>query len=130
MSESAIVNGSLDDRFEGDRAGKQRAVLIRRLNKLTQQYGEIDRKNAILIETLGTFIQYFLTVTPPVPANQVDAAQAKGQQRYGFFVDQVTEILHSGQGRLLDAVDDALMQTQHALDDAELHDLSEVAEDA
>ena len=45
-------------------------------------------------------------MTPPVPANQVEAARAKGDLRFDLFVRQVAEALRSGQRILQNAVED------------------------
>ena len=37
---------------------------------------------AIATELLATFVRYLLTITPPMPATESDAARALGQQRF------------------------------------------------
>jgi hypothetical protein len=43
----------------------------------------------VIIESFGLFIQYFLTVTPPLPRSEQDAAKAKGHQRFEAFIAQL-----------------------------------------
>lgn len=106
LSESAIVDQALAAWFESDAGHQREAALNRRLDRLTRQFGRIERDNLVLAETLATFVHYFLTVTPPVPSNQLDAARAKGELRFDLFIRQVAEALRSGQRSLQTAVDD------------------------
>ena len=106
LSESAIVDRALVAYFSGEADNQREAAINRRLDRLTRQFGRIERDNLVLAETLATFVHYFLTVTPPVPANQVEAARAKGDLRFDLFVRQVAEALRSGQRILQNAVED------------------------
>ncbi|HRX75764.1 MAG TPA: CopG family transcriptional regulator, partial [Hyphomonas sp.] len=89
------------------------------LDRLTRQFGRIERDNLVLTETLATFVHYFLTVTPPVPANQVEAARAKGDLRFDLFVRQVAEALRSGQRILQNAVEDVTAEAARLESDPE-----------
>jgi predicted transcriptional regulator len=107
LSESAIVEQALAAWFAGDVDNQREAAINRRLDRLTRQFSRIERDNLVLAETLATFVHYFLTVTPPVPASQVEAARAKGDLRFDLFVRQVAESLRSGQRILRAAVEEA-----------------------
>jgi hypothetical protein len=63
--------------------------LQRRLDHLTRRVELIDRHQQVIIESFGLFIQYFLTVTPPLPRSEQDAAKAKGHQRFEAFIAQL-----------------------------------------
>ena len=63
--------------------------LQRRLDHLTRRVELIDRHQQVIIESFGLFIQYFLTVTPPLPRSEQDAAKAKGNQRFEAFIAQL-----------------------------------------
>ncbi|WP_290928620.1 hypothetical protein, partial [Hyphomonas sp. UBA1899] len=106
LSESTIIDGAVTAYRAGESDNKREAAINRRLDRLTRQFGRIERDNLVLAETLATFVHYFLTVTPPVPANQVEAARAKGDMRFDLFVRQVAEALRSGQRILQNAVED------------------------
>ena len=73
-------------------------------------------------------MHYFLTVTPPVPANQVEAARAKGDLRFDLFVRQVAEALRSGQRILQNAVEDVTAEAASL--EREPEQLGEVRVDA
>ena len=94
LSESTIIDGAVTAYRAGESDNKREAAINRRLDRLTRQFGRIERDNLVLAETLATFVHYFLTVTPPVPANQVEAARAKGD-RDGISDDEVLGMLQS-----------------------------------
>jgi len=50
------------------------------------------RDLAIVAETLALYVRYFLTMTPPLPQSEHQAAQLLGKQRFQVFVAQVAEL--------------------------------------
>ena len=44
---------------------------------------------AITTETLGLFVRYFLTITPPMPESEQEPARLLGRERFGVFVVEV-----------------------------------------
>ncbi len=128
LSESTIIDGAVTAYRAGESDNKREAAINRRLDRLTRQFGWIERDNLVLAETLATFVHYFLTVTPPVPANQVEAARAKGDLRFDLFVRQVAEALRSGQRILQNAVEDVTAEAASL--EREPEQLGEVRVDA
>ena len=128
LSESTIIDGAVTAYRAGESDNKREAAINRRLDRLTRQFGRIERDNLVLAETLATFVHYFLTVTPPVPANQVEAARAKGDLRFDLFVRQVAEALRSGQRILQNAVEDVTAEAASL--EREPEQLGEVRVDA
>lgn len=61
----------------------------RRLDQMTRQVTLIDRHQQVVLESLGLFIRYFLTVTPPLPKSEQEPARAKGHQRFEAFIAQL-----------------------------------------
>ena len=74
----------------------------------------------ILGETVSTFVRYFLTVTPPMPADQLDAARAKGDMRFDFFVRQVAESLRTGDRFLQNAIEEFIASSSEFVSEDEL----------
>ena len=128
LSESTIIDGAVTAYRAGESDNKREAAINRRLDRLTRQFGRIERDNLVLAETLATFVHYFLTVTPPVPANQVEAARSKGDLRFDLFVRQVAEALRSGQRILQNAVEDVTAEAASL--ESEPEHLGEVRADA
>jgi len=125
LSESKIVDRALAALFAGDTDDQRDAAITRRLDRLTRQFGRLERHHLILGETVSTFVRYFLTVTPPVPADQLDAARAKGDLRFDLFVHQVAEALRLGDRILQNAVEDFTASPSDFVSEAELDRLGE-----
>jgi hypothetical protein len=50
-----------------------------------------------VLESLGLFIRYYLTVTPPLSKSEQEPARAKGHQRFEFFISQLGKRLSGSQ---------------------------------
>ena len=57
----------------------------------------IDRHQHVVLESLGLFLRYYLTVTPPLPKAEQDPARAMGHQRFEFFITQLAKRLAGSQ---------------------------------
>jgi hypothetical protein len=67
--------------------------------------------------------RYFLRLTPPLPASEVEAARALGRRRFNVFLDQIANRLetakiverlaHADQGRATPTFDEYI-ETGHA----------------
>jgi hypothetical protein len=66
-----------------------------RLERISSQFGRIERDQQIVMESLALFIRYFLTINAPLPeADQ--AARAIGRDRFQAFIDQVGRNIAGG----------------------------------
>lgn len=70
-----------------------------RLDRMSRQLDRIERDLQVLLESLGLFIRFQLTVTAPVPEND-HAMKAIGRDRFRSFVDQVARQLGAGRSSL------------------------------
>lgn len=95
---SAIMEAALwayvDERLPGggDKAAAQR------LARMELRLNAIERDTALMVETLGHFILYWLTRTEPLPEGERDAARRLGQRRFDYFIEQVAGKLNSNLG--------------------------------
>jgi hypothetical protein len=64
-------------------------AIPRRLDRLSRDISLNNRHQQIVIESFGLFIRYYLTVSPPIPPAEQQAAQALGQKRFEQFVVQL-----------------------------------------
>jgi len=55
---------------------------------------------------LALFVRFWLTITPPLPADAQAAAQLKGRQRYEGFVEALGRRLQKGQSLLHEIAED------------------------
>jgi hypothetical protein len=99
-NKSAIVDAALDRFLNPERDQSGDAALVRRLDRMSRQLGQIDRDLSITAETIALFVRYYLTITPPLPSGDQDAARALGRERFEMFVAQVGRRVASG-GRLV-----------------------------
>lgn len=70
-----------------------------RLDRMSNQLGRIERDGEVLLESLGLFIRYMLTVNAPL-AEEDEIARAIGRDRFAAFVQRVGQILASGRRTL------------------------------
>lgn len=95
-SKSDIVNAALQAFIQNRGADQLDARLRPRLDRLSDHLGRIERDQQIVLETLALFIRFQLTISVPLPANQLSAMQAAGNERYQSFIDQVSRKLAKG----------------------------------
>jgi predicted transcriptional regulator len=97
---SAIVDAALDRFLNPERDTSGDGALVRRLDRISRQLDRLDRDSAVMAETLALFVRYYLTITPPLPSGDQNAARALGRERFEIFVAQVGKRVASG-GRLV-----------------------------
>ncbi|MGR7996787.1 CopG family transcriptional regulator [Xanthobacter sp. ZOL 2024] len=95
-TKSAIVAAALSSYLSPDGADRREAALASRLDRLSNQFGRLERDQTILIETLALFIRYTLSVSAPLPEAHQKAARAQGRLRFNQFVDQLGRHLQRG----------------------------------
>ncbi|MBL6851797.1 MAG: CopG family transcriptional regulator [Alphaproteobacteria bacterium] len=103
VSKVQIVETALDSFLSPDGADRLEAALARRLDRMTRSIERLERHSTITNETLGLFIRFWLTHTPPLPDTAQTAAQTKGRERYEGFIEAVGRRLSHG-ASLLDEI--------------------------
>ncbi|MES5482643.1 CopG family transcriptional regulator [Bradyrhizobium sp. INPA03-11B] len=99
-NKSAIVDAALDRFLNPERDASGDAALLRRLDRMNRLLDRAERDLSIMAETIALFVRYYLTITPPLPTGDQDAARALGRERFEMFVAQVGKRIASG-GRLV-----------------------------
>ncbi len=94
-AKSALVEEALERYLNPERRRLLDDAALRRLDTVSKQVSTVARDVAIATETLSLFVRYFLTITPPLPQPEQDAARAVGRQRFEVFVAQVGRRLAS-----------------------------------
>ena len=95
-SKSAVMAAALRAWLARRAANEIDNLLRVRLDRISAQLQRIERDQRIVLESLGLFIRYQLTVTPPLPEAEQAAARAIGQDRYQAFIDQVGRRMAGG----------------------------------
>ncbi|XSC42219.1 CopG family transcriptional regulator [Bradyrhizobium sp. RDT10] len=80
-NKSAIVDAALDRFLNPERDQSGDAALVRRLDRMSRQLDRMDRDLSITAETIALFVRYYLTITPPLPSGDQNAARALGRER-------------------------------------------------
>jgi hypothetical protein len=70
-----------------------------RLDRMSNQLGRIERDGEVLLESLGLFIRYMLTVNAPL-AEEDEVSRAVGRDRFAAFVQRVGQMIASGRRSL------------------------------
>jgi hypothetical protein len=122
-NKSAIVDAALDRFLNPERDTSGDAALIRRLDRMSGQLDRFDRDLSVMAETIALFVRYYLTITPPLPSGDQDAARALGRDRFEMFVAQVGKRVGSG-GRL---VADVMERVSISRPDLFMHNIEEGA---
>jgi hypothetical protein len=94
---SEIVEEALKAFFDPKPEAMPQALLLRRLDQMSRALGTMGRDLAIVTETLGLYVRYVLTVTPPLGKGEQEAARQLGRERFERFVAQVGRRLGSDQ---------------------------------
>jgi hypothetical protein len=105
FNRSKIVDRALDRFLAGDGSQGNEMSLQRRLDNMSKQQARTERNIAVLLETLGLFVRYYLTVTPPLPKSEQDPARSLGNQRFEVFVAQIGKRLAAGQSTVRDVME-------------------------
>lgn len=96
VSKSAIVEASVASFLSGDAADRLEAAMSRRLDRLGRQMDGLDEDLAVLGETLSLFVQFWLTITPPISDTAQSSARAKGVERFEGFIQTLGKRLATG----------------------------------
>lgn len=96
VSKSAIIEAAVASFLSGDTSDRLEAAMSRRLDKLGRQFDMLDEDIAVLGETLSLFVQFWLTMTPPLPDSAKQSARIKGNERFEGFMQNLGRRLASG----------------------------------
>lgn len=98
VTKNALIEQALEKYFEPEIRHGLEERLLARLDQFEVRQGEIERDVALLLETLGQFVLYWLTRTDPIPEGEREIAHALGQRRFDYFIDQVARKVRRGGG--------------------------------
>ncbi|WP_276947131.1 CopG family transcriptional regulator [Haematobacter massiliensis] len=96
VSKSAVIEAAVASFLSGDTTERLEAAMSRRLDKLGRQFDMLDEDVAILGETLSVFVQFWLTITPPLPDGAKQSARIKGNERFDGFMQTLGKRLATG----------------------------------
>lgn len=95
VSKASIVDAALRAFFAPEAADRRDSVILRRIDRINGRLDRLERDLSVNAETMALFIRYYMTMTPPLPEQEREAAQALGKERFEYFIEQVTKALAS-----------------------------------
>lgn len=98
VTKSAIVEDALKLYFHPQDGESREAALLRRLDQFDLRQGALERDSALIAETLGQFVLYWLMRTDPLPDGEREIAHGLGQKRFDYFIEQVAQKLGTESG--------------------------------
>jgi hypothetical protein len=104
-SKSSIVELALEQFLANDTNPISDASLLRRLDHMSRTMGRMARDGQVALEALALFVRYYLTITPPLQAEDKDAARALGHERFETFVQQIGKRLAVGASLLTEVME-------------------------
>jgi len=126
VTKAAVVEAALMGFFSKEFDDQRDGALIRRLDRLTRQYDRLERNLSITTETLALYIRFFLTVTPPLPNTDQDAARALGKERFDYFISQLGRRLAGGKNIIRDVLEEISADESDFFTQEEIDALKEV----
>lgn len=126
VTKAAVVEAALLGFFSKEFDDQRDGALIRRLDRLTRQYERLERNLSITAETLALYVRFFLTVTPPLPNADQDAARALGKKRFEYFTTQLARRLAAGKNMIRDVLEEVSADESEFFTEKELEALRAV----
>lgn len=96
-SQAEIVEVALVSFLSPDGSERMEAAFSRRVDRVLRQLEQLDRSVEIGNEALALFVRFWLTSTPALPDATIEAARAKGKERYDSFVQALVRRLETGE---------------------------------
>ncbi|UHD45463.1 ribbon-helix-helix domain-containing protein [Aureimonas altamirensis] len=96
VAQSKIVEAAVASFLSGDSGEHLEAAMSRRLDKLGRQIDTLDEDLAVLGETVSLFVQFWMTITPPLPEGAQSVARTKGTERFEGFLQTLGKRLATG----------------------------------
>ena len=106
VSKAAIVDAALAAFLSPETDDRRDAAIIRRLDRMDRRLNRLERDFTVIGETLALHIRYYLTVTPPLPEQDRQAAQALGKERFDYFLGQLAKRLAGGKSLVAEVMEE------------------------
>ena len=93
-TESSVVERALVDYLDGDVT--DRALILRRLDRLSRGLTTAQRDVELLAQGFGVFVQLWFAHTPRIADDARAAAEKEALRRYSQFLDHVVSEIAAG----------------------------------
>lgn len=99
VSKSAILERALTQYLAATSVASNSVPTLQQ-EQTTRAIRRLERDLAITSELTATFMRYYLTITPPLPASEHAAARAIGQLRYEQMIEEIAKQLRTDRSLL------------------------------
>jgi hypothetical protein len=113
LTKSVVVEAAVSSFLSPDHHDQREAAFSRRIDRLTRKIDRLDRNTAISAEAMALFIRFWLSATPPIPADALPSAQTKGRERYDNFIKTLTQRLQQGKSLVREIPEDIAPHAQN-----------------
>lgn len=96
LSQSMIAEAAIASFLTPDADERREAATARRLDAIDRRLARLERDLGIAVETLATFVRFWLATTPALPEPAAESARAKAAERYEAFVAALGRRLAQG----------------------------------
>jgi len=97
LAKSEILERALQVYLTADADGRPSSLCGLQQEQNGKALKRLERDVAIATELLATFVGYFLTITPPMPARETEAARALGRLRFDQVIAGIARRLKTDQ---------------------------------
>jgi hypothetical protein len=98
VAKSQILERALQRHLADASGGLQADLSVLQQETTRRSLRRLERDLAIATELIATFVRYFLTITPPLPASEHAAARALGQLRFEEVIEDIARRLRTDRG--------------------------------
>lgn len=98
VHKSAIMEAAFWAYLDSRQGAAADKAILKRLDGIDLRLNAVERDAALVVETLGQFILYWLTRAEPLPNGERDAAHRLGQRRFDYFIKQVARKIGADEG--------------------------------
>jgi hypothetical protein len=95
VAKSEILERALKWYLANESGGAPADLMVLQQESNTRSIRRLERDLAIATELIATFVRYFLTITPPLPASEHAAARALGQLRFDQVIEDIVRRLRT-----------------------------------
>lgn len=109
VSKSEIVNRALDLYLSAEQEAARNNPILRRLDRMTRESERLKQRIIVLTEAHALFVRYFLTLVPPPPHDQREAAKSEGASRFESYREALETILADKTRYLFDGIENVFL---------------------
>src|SRR5215475_3614359 len=109
-AKSALIEEALRATLDPQQHQGLEERLARRLNEFSKAAARQASEQTVATETLALLVRYFLTVIPPIPEADQEAARLMGRKRFEIFIAEVGRRVAEGRRHMAEVLEAAPLE--------------------